>query len=147
MSSDTPDADVAEGAVSRIDRFREDFDRIVYRFRQNPTSLLGLGLIFSLVLVAVFAPWVAPYPQDAGYGGKPAVHFDQRFESPSIDHPFGTDQAGRDLFSRVIFGTRISLGIGIVVLTIAIGIGGLSCLRLFTARHQLVSTDLRSQKV
>ena len=85
--------------------------------------MLGLGLILALVFVALAAPWLAPYPQDAGYGGKPAVHFEQRFESPSLEHPFGTDQAGRDLLSRVIFGTRLSLGIGIVVLTIAIGIG------------------------
>lgn len=125
MSSDTTDADFTEGTAGRVERFREDFDRIAYRFRQNPTSLLGLALILALTVMAVTAPIVAPYPQDAGYGseGEPSVHFDQRFESPSLDHPFGTDQAGRDIFSRVIFGTRLSLGIGIVVLTIAIGIG------------------------
>jgi peptide/nickel transport system permease protein len=123
VSSDTSDAEFTEGMAGRIERFREDFDRVAYRFRQNPTSILGLGLILSLVLVALAAPVLAPYPQDAGHGGQPAVHFDQRFESPSLEHPFGTDQAGRDILSRVIFGTRLSLGIGIVVLTIAIGIG------------------------
>lgn len=123
MSSDHPEAELTEQTNGRLGRLREDFDRIAYRFRQNPTSILGLSLILSLILVAVFAPWVAPYPQDAGYGGQPGVHFDQRFESPSLEHPFGTDQAGRDILSRVIFGTRLSLGIGIVVLTIAIGIG------------------------
>jgi len=125
MSSDTTDADFTEGTAGRIERFREDFDRIAYRFRQNPTSILGLLLIFALTLMAVTAPIIAPYPQDAGYQveGEPSIHFDQRFESPSLDHPFGTDQAGRDILSRVIFGTRLSLGIGIIVLTIAIGIG------------------------
>lgn len=123
MSSDTPDSGVVDRTNGRLGRLRADFDRTAYRFRRNPTSVLGLALILSLVLVALFAPWIAPYPQDAGYQGKPAVHFDQRFESPSLDHPFGTDQAGRDIFSRVVFGTRLSLGIGIVVLTIAIGIG------------------------
>lgn len=120
MSSD---AEFADETATRLERFREDFDRIAYRFRQNPTSVLGLSLILALVLVAVAAPVLAPYPQDAGHGGQPAVNFDQRFESPSVEHPFGTDQAGRDILSRVIFGTRLSLGIGIAVLTIAIGIG------------------------
>lgn len=123
MSSDTPDPGVVDRTDGRLGRLRADFDRTAYRFRRNPTSVLGLALILSLVVVALFAPWIAPYPQDAGYAGEPAVHFDQRFESPSLDHPFGTDQAGRDIFSRVVFGTRLSLGIGIVVLTIAIGIG------------------------
>jgi peptide/nickel transport system permease protein len=123
VSSDNPEAEFTEQSHNRFGRLREDFDRIAYRFRQNPTSVLGLSLILSLVVVAVFAPWIAPYPQDAGHGGQPGVHFDQKFESPSLEHPFGTDQAGRDLLSRVIFGTRLSLGIGIVVLTIAIGIG------------------------
>lgn len=123
MSSDTSDADFAGTGSSRLERFREDADRIVYRFRQNPTSILGLSLILALVLVAIAAPVLAPYPGDAGYGGEPGVHFDQRFESPSMEHPFGTDQAGRDILSRVIFGTRISLGIGLVVLSIAITIG------------------------
>lgn len=104
---------------SRLNRF----DRIVYRFRQNPTSLLGLGIILALILVAVFAPFIAPYPQDAGYQGDPAVHFDQKLEGPSLEHPFGTDGAGRDILSRVIFGTRLSLSIGITVLSFAIGVG------------------------
>lgn len=101
----------------------EDLDRIVYRFRQNRMSVLGLSIILVLVLLAAFAPWVAPSPADAGYQDQSAVHFDQKFESPSVAHPFGTDQVGRDILSRVIFGTRISLKLGIVVLAFAIGVG------------------------
>jgi peptide/nickel transport system permease protein len=86
-------------------------------------SVVGLGLILVFVLIAVFAPWIAPYPQDAGYAGEPAVHFDQKFEPPSSEHLFGTDQAGRDIFSRVLFGTRLSLQIGVVVLAAAVSIG------------------------
>jgi len=125
VKSDSADADLDDVTAGRIERIREDFDRIAYRFRQNPTSILGLTIILILILIAILAPIIAPYPQDAGHGnnGEPSIHFDQRFESPSLEHPFGTDQAGRDIFSRVIFGTRLSLGIGIVVLTIAIGIG------------------------
>lgn len=113
-------------ATSMRERFAtrvQDFDRIVYRFRQNPMSLLGLAIILFYVVIAVFAPVIAPYPADAGYGDEPAVHFDQRFQPPSLDHPMGTDRTGRDILSRVIFGTRLSLRLGIVVLSVAIGIG------------------------
>ncbi len=102
---------------------KESFRRIAYRFRQNPLSLVGLGIILALVFVAIFAPYIARHPQDAGYMGEPAVNFANRFAEPSLAHPFGTDQAGRDILSRVIFGTRYSLALGLFVLTFAIGIG------------------------
>lgn len=101
----------------------EDLHRIAYRFRQNPMSVVGLVIIIGFVFVAVFAPWIAPYPHDAGYSGEPAVHFAQKFQPPSMEHIFGTDQAGRDIFSRVVFGTRLSLKIGLVVLAGAVSIG------------------------
>ncbi|RBI62333.1 D,D-dipeptide ABC transporter permease [halophilic archaeon] len=118
--------DLLSAATTRIERLRDRFDkadRVVYRFRQNPMSILGLAVIFAFVVLAVFAPYIAPYPADAGYQGQPAVHFSQSFEPPSLDHPMGTDQVGRDILSRVIFGTRISLTLGLVVLSIAIAIG------------------------
>ncbi|MFB6183839.1 MAG: ABC transporter permease [Haloarculaceae archaeon] len=108
---------------SALQKRLEDVDRIAYRFRQNPMSVVGLAIIVGFVFVAVFAPWIAPYPQDAGYGGEPAVHFAQKFQPPSMEHVFGTDQAGRDIFSRVVFGTRLSLKIGVVVLAGAVSIG------------------------
>lgn len=101
----------------------ETLGRIAHRFRRNPLSVLGLGIIAGLVLVAVFAPVIAPYPQDAGYQGSPEVHFSEKFQPPSLEHPFGTDGAGRDIFSRVVFGTRLSLTIGAVVLSFAVLIG------------------------
>lgn len=107
----------------RVKQRYERLDRIAYRFRQNPASVLGLAIILVLVMVAVFAPIIAPYPADAGYQGEPAVHFDQQLQPPSADHIFGTDNSGRDIFSRVVFGTRLSLRIGIAVLAFAIGVG------------------------
>ncbi|MFC3959146.1 ABC transporter permease [Halovivax cerinus] len=118
-TSSTREESLRESLDRRLDRL----DRIVYRFRQNPASVLGLGIILFLVLVALFAPVIAPYPQDAGYGGDPAVHFDQQLEPPSAEHVFGTDNSGRDIFSRVVFGTRLSLRIGAAVLGFAIGVG------------------------
>jgi peptide/nickel transport system permease protein len=115
---------------TRVEAFREAIkrrynrlDRVAYRFRQNPASVLGLAIILGLIFVAIFAPDIAPYPQDAGYQGNPAVHFDQRLEPPSSEHIFGTDNSGRDIFSRVVFGTRLSLRIGLAVLAFAMGVG------------------------
>jgi peptide/nickel transport system permease protein len=93
--------------------------RGIRSFTRNKLSVVGLLMILTLIFAAVFAPYIAPYPEDAG----PGVHFDRASEPPSIDHPMGTDTTGRDIFSRVLFGARLSLLMGIVVLSIAISIG------------------------
>jgi peptide/nickel transport system permease protein len=110
------------GRRERLDRLLEDLRRLAYRFRQNVMSVMGITIIALFVLMAIFAPWIAPYPNDAGYED-PDTHFDRRYEPPSLDHPMGTDQAGRDMLSRVIFGSRLSLQLGIFVLAVAMGIG------------------------
>lgn len=112
-----------EQSTQSVASQRERLGRIAYRFRQNPLSVLGLGIIIALVLVAAFAPVIAPSPRDAGYQGHPEVHFSEKYQSPSLAHLFGTDGAGRDIFSRTIFGLRLSLWIGVVVLTLAVLVG------------------------
>ena len=72
--------------------------------RQNPLGFLGLIIIIGLALVAIFAPVIAPY--DVGEINSQALK-----ENPSAAHLFGTDGHGRDMFSRVVFGTRISMGV------------------------------------
>jgi len=93
--------------------------RAFYRFKKNPLSLISLSIIFMVVLLGILAPFIAPYPEDA----RGAVHFKEVLQPPSGKHLFGTDAAGRDVLSRVIFGTRISLMIGVVVLSVGVGIG------------------------
>ena len=98
---------------------RGNLARAFHRFKKNPLSLIGLGIILMMVLVAIFAPFIAPYPGDAGG----AVHFKEMFQPPGWKHSFGTDEVGRDVLSRVIFGSRISLMLGVVVLSVAVGVG------------------------
>lgn len=85
----------------------------------NPLSLLGLVLVFAVVFSAVFADFIAPFPEHAGA----VVDFANFNKAPEWPYIFGTDLVGRDLFSRVIYAYRISLVLGIVVLAIAVPIG------------------------
>lgn len=78
--------------------------------------MLGLFFIFGFILTAAIAPLVAPYP--AIYTDVPNM-----FLPPSSDHLFGTDDLGRDIFSRILYGSRVSLQIGIIVISIAYLIG------------------------
>ncbi|HLA11974.1 MAG TPA: ABC transporter permease [Pyrinomonadaceae bacterium] len=84
----------------------------------NRLTLIGIVIVLILVLVAIFAPWIATH--DVG-----ATNLSIRYLPPSSEHLFGTDSTGRDLFSRVIFGARISLEVGIVVVAVSTVIGTL----------------------
>lgn len=88
-------------------------------FGRSFSSMLGLFLVLLFLLLAVFGPSIAPYPLDS----LGAVHLDQRLQPPTWGHPFGTDEMGNDIFSRVIVGTRTSLWIGLVITGVALLIG------------------------
>ena len=93
--------------------------RAWYRFSRNPLSVVGLLIVVTIVLMAVLAPFVTPYPEAAGK----YLNIPSRNQAPSLEYWFGTDRLGRDVFSRVVFGYRISLMLGIVVLSIAAPLG------------------------
>ncbi|MFQ6076217.1 MAG: ABC transporter permease [Candidatus Bathyarchaeia archaeon] len=103
----------------RIPFLTEDRYRTIIRFKQNKLSVTGLLIMLIMVLLGIFAPYVAPYSEDAGK----TTHIKYSFSPPSWEHPFGTDEVGRDVLSRVIFGTRISLVIAVEVVAIAMIIG------------------------
>jgi ABC-type dipeptide/oligopeptide/nickel transport system permease subunit len=86
------------------------------RFRRNRLAVVGLAFIVLLVLVAIFAPLIAPYSITERVSGSAR-------QSPSLDHLFGTDAIGRDVFSRVVYGARVSLRIGILSTAILLMIG------------------------
>ncbi|MGI6454566.1 MAG: ABC transporter permease [bacterium] len=82
----------------------------------HPYILFGGVASILLLLAAVFTPILAPYAPDA-------IHLEDRYEPPSWKYPFGTDSIGRDVFSRVLYGTRISLLIGVSTRTMGLIIG------------------------
>lgn len=110
---------VAAGTEELRAPYREEWRRAWHRFRASTLSLVGLGIILTMAGAAVLAPVIAPHPDHAGA----FVDFGNTFHPPSRAHLFGTDDAGRDVLSRVIYGARISLSIGAVVLAIALVIG------------------------
>lgn len=84
----------------------------------NRLSIIGLSIVGIVLIVAIFAPWIAT--QDVG-----ATNLSLRYLPPTASHWFGTDSTGRDLFARVVFGARISLRVGIVVVTVSAVVGTL----------------------
>ena len=90
-----------------------------YKYSRNPLSILGLVVLVLIVLAAILAPYITPYPEHA----RPYTNFREAGLPPSKAHFFGTDRIGRDVFSRVVFGYRFSLVIGVVVLSIGVPIG------------------------
>ncbi|HEV7893505.1 MAG TPA: ABC transporter permease [Pyrinomonadaceae bacterium] len=82
----------------------------------NRLAIFGLVFIALLVLVALFAPWIATH--DIGVPDLLA-----RYKGPSAEHWLGTDSTGRDIFSRVVFGARISLRVGIIVVAVSAVVG------------------------
>ncbi|WP_135827665.1 ABC transporter permease [Halorussus halobius] len=118
MATETGGATIESNDTARQERIKQ-FKRGARSFAQNRLSVVGLSMVLVLVFAAIFAPFIAPYPEDAGAG----VNFDRASQPPSIDHPMGTDTTGRDILSRILFGSRLSLMMGVVVLSIAISIG------------------------
>jgi len=81
-------------------------------FRKNKLAAVGFVIIATLTLVALFAPWILPYD--------PSVQdLATRLEAPTWDHPFGNDELGRDILSRVLLGTRVSMRVGATVVLLS----------------------------
>ncbi|GGN20921.1 ABC transporter permease [Halarchaeum nitratireducens] len=117
MSTDTDHSHALDRLVSPARR--ELWYRSYRRFANQPMSMVGLGIVTVVVLAAVFAPYVAPYPAQVGS----FTDFANAYQPPTVAHPFGTDSAGRDILTRVIYGYRISLLLVAVVLGIGVPVG------------------------
>lgn len=108
LLSDDPETRL-QARLGRLYRLSRDLMR-------NPLAVVGLAIILVLLLVAALAPWLAPYSPIEGA-------LANRLQPPSAAHWMGTDELGRDILSRVIYGARITLGIVLLVAVIAAPLG------------------------
>jgi len=99
---------------------RENLGRAWYKFSRNPLSIVGGVTILIIVLLAIFAPYIVPYPDHAT---KPFTDFANASLPPSSVYYFGTDEIGRDIFSRTIYGFRFSITMGLIVLALVVPVG------------------------
>src|SRR5215467_3387648 len=82
-------------------------------FRKNKLASAGFLIVLILVFVAIFAPWLAPYDPAA-------QKLPERLDGPSWHHPFGNDELGRDILSRILVGTRVSMRVGATVVLLSV---------------------------
>jgi len=97
----------------------KEYRRSLHFFLKNPLTILGLAIVISLILISIFAPYIAPYPEQ----GRGISSVKDRLLPPGRERLFGTDNLGRDILSRVIFGSRVSLKAAVVVILIVVVIG------------------------
>jgi peptide/nickel transport system permease protein len=85
-------------------------------FKQHRPALAGAAVILIIALTAIFAPLLSPYDPEKS-------HLEIRIQAPSAQHILGTDDLGRDLFTRILYGSRISLAIGLYAMALAVTVG------------------------
>lgn len=104
--------------VPKRDRW-DEAKKLWYKFSLNRTSLIGLGIVLLVLILAVFQPWIAPYPDHVGS----VVDFANASRAPGPEHWMGTDTVGRDIMSRVFFAYRgaFTMGLGVLVATVPLG--------------------------
>jgi len=112
------EADLPAGVVApgRAEIAESPLAQAIRRLRRSTTALIGVAIVAVLLFVAIFADVLAPLSPTAS----DQAHTSER---PSWDHPFGTDQLGRDMLSRVIYGSRISLAVGVSSVLLALFAG------------------------
>ena len=86
------------------------------RMRRNPAAIIGGALVGFFLLVAIFAPFIAPYDPTQG-------NLADSYLPPSSDHWFGTNVQGQDMFSRIVFGSRLTLGIATLSVVVGVSVG------------------------
>jgi peptide/nickel transport system permease protein len=101
-----------------VEKVAEVTFNIIVSLKRNPVAFLALLIILFLFFLSIFAPFIAPYSPTE-------IDVDNVLSPPSLTHPLGTDELGRDVLSRMIYGARVSLSVGFIAVGIAILIGTL----------------------
>ncbi|MEM7800557.1 MAG: ABC transporter permease, partial [Chloroflexota bacterium] len=113
----TPLGEAQSGPIATLElETRSEWSRSWGRFRANRLAIVGLVFIILLILMAIFADFLVPYDPLEIVSG-------MRGQPPTWDHPLGWDNVGRDLLARVVFGSRVSLIVGLVASFVAVVIG------------------------
>jgi peptide/nickel transport system permease protein len=115
-NSNQPNNSIAISLVRPKSIFWLNLGKNWYKFSRNTLSIVGLVIVAGIIISAIFAPWITPYPEHAG----PFVDFDNTGQPPSLQHLCGTDNMGRDIFSRIVFAFRGALIMAVVVLALAV---------------------------
>ena len=97
---------------------RSQWQMALERFRAHRPAVLGVFVLVTLAILCAAAPLVSPYDPDN-------TRLLELYEPPSLTHPFGTDDLGRDLATRILYGGRVSLSVGLLAVTVAVSIGTL----------------------
>lgn len=125
LSIDTPAAGSTRERLDRCRRVATRAGHFLLRMARNPLTAIGGTIVLLLCLTALFAPWIAPY--------HPLVQdLDNALSPPGAQHWFGTDEFGRDIFSRLVWGARITL---YIVLLVSVTVGPLGLLLGVTAGY------------
>lgn len=109
---------MANEVKGTANRKRNQWGMVWIRLKKNKMAMFGLVVIILLIIMAIFAPVIAPYGYDY-------QQLTLRLQGPSAQHWFGTDHLGRDIFSRIIYGSRVSLQVGLISISIATVVGGI----------------------
>ncbi|ADU69124.1 ABC transporter permease [Pantoea sp. At-9b] len=118
ISLDTPHTSAAQERLARCRRLARRSGQFLWRMACNPLTAIGGAIILLLLVTALFAPWIAPY--------HPLIQdLNNALSPPSAQHWFGTDEFGRDIFSRLVWGARITL---YIVLLVSVTVGPLGLL-------------------
>src|SRR5581483_6460949 len=133
-------ADILAPALDSVTRDRGWRSRtlpVLGRLVRNPFSLLSILIILGCIALAVFAPVLAPYPYDE-------QDILARLQAPSAVHWFGTDDVGRDILSRIIWGSRVSITVSFGAVAVGAGLGTMVglCAGYFQGVVDLVSQRL-----
>lgn len=108
-------ANMIESMKPRIKSFRES----LYLLAHNKLSLFALIILIAIVVMALFAPWIVPHPEDLS----DETHITSKFIAPCAEYPFGTDELGRDVLTRVMYASRVSLSSALIAVSMALLIG------------------------
>jgi len=115
----TPAADStsANQSVSKKYVRQSQLRLTMHQLSKNVGAMIGLFVIVSIILVAIFADYIIDYDKVVG------IHMTEASLGPCWEHPFGTDDLGRDIFARVMYGSRYSLSVGLAAVVIGLTIG------------------------